>query len=141
MQDLEMARKRLYSRALGLSIVKDGHVIYESASHGVSGFLDTVDREGTVLNGASVADRVVGRAIALLCVYVRVKAVYAVTLSKGAEVVLEQYSIHHEWGDKVDSILDVDRAAVCPFEKLVAGIKSPRVAYERAKVLCGRFKR
>lgn len=62
-------------------------------------------------------------------------------LSKGAEVVLEQYFIHHEWGDIVDSILDIDRAAVCLFEKLVSGISSPRVAYERVKVLCGRFKR
>lgn len=67
MRDLEMARRRLYDRGVGLSIVKDGHVIYESASHRVSGFLDVIDREGTVLNGASVADRVVGKAIALLC--------------------------------------------------------------------------
>lgn len=141
MRDLEIARKRLYDRGLGLSIVKDGHVIYESASHGVSGFLDAIDREGTGLNGASVADSVVGKAIALLCVYVRVKAVYAVTLSKGAEVVLEHHFTHHEWGEIVDNILDVDRASVCPFEKLVQGISSPRVAFERVKVLCGRFKR
>jgi hypothetical protein len=139
MQDLEIARKRLFSRGLRLSIVKDGRIVYESGSHGVSGFLDAIDREGTVLDGASVADRVVGKVIALLCVYAKVKAVYAVTLSKGAEVVLEQHLIHHEWGEIVDSILDIDRASVCPFEKLVSGVSSPRAAYERLKAFCGRF--
>jgi hypothetical protein len=140
MQDLQMAKGRLHDKDLGLLIVKNGHVVYESASRGLSGFLEVIGNDRTVLKGASVADRVVGKAIALLCAYVKVKAVYAVTLGIEANAVLEQHGIHHEWDGLVDDILDADRLRVCPFEKLVERISSPRVAYDKLRALCEHLK-
>lgn len=136
-----MAKKRLYGEGLGLSIVKEGRLVYESASRGLSGFLEAIDRGRPMLEGTSVADRVVGKAAALLCVYVRAKEVYAATLSMEARAVLERHAIRGEWGFLVNSILNVDRAGLCPFESMVAGISSPRVAYERLRVRCGRLQR
>lgn len=136
-----MAKKRLFGEGLGLSIVKEGRLVYESASRGLSGFLEAIDRGRTMLEGASVADRVVGKAAALLCVYVRAEEVYAVTLSMEARAVLERHAIRGEWGLLVDNILNVNRVGLCPFELMVAGISSPRVAYERLRVSCGRLQR
>jgi hypothetical protein len=141
MQDLEMARKRIHDKGLRLSIVRDGHLIYESASRGACGFLDAIESKGTALRGASVADRVVGKAIALLCAYVKVKAVYAIALSKEAEAVLKHHFIHYELDEAVDRILDNDQATLCPFEKLVSGISNPKVAYEKLGVFCDQSKR
>jgi hypothetical protein len=133
---LEFAKRRLCETRLGLSIVKNGWVLFESGQRGVYGFLDAVEKEGSTLEGASVADRVVGEAIAFLCAYARVRAVYAVTMSEAGRAVLRRYSVYYEWQDLAENILTVDRAGVCPFERLVAGISDPQVAYERLKTFC-----
>jgi hypothetical protein len=45
---------------------------------------------GGLAEGASLADSIVGRAAALLCVYSKIVAVYGVNMSKGALSILRQ---------------------------------------------------
>ena len=135
MHDLEIAKKGIYEKGLTLSIVKDGKVIFGTFSHGISGFLEAVEKLGDKLKGTFVADRVVGKAVALLCVYGKVKAIYAVTLSKKAKAVLEENSVYQEWNDLVENILDTNRAEICPFEKLATEISNPNEASKRFKAL------
>jgi hypothetical protein len=134
MKDLEIAKKRLNEKRLTLSIVKNGEVIFETVSSGISGFFEAIEKFGNGLEGASVADRVTGKAIALLCVYAKIKAVYAMVLSKGAKTVFEKYAIHCEWKELVENILDVKKAGICPFEKLAEEISNPKDAYKRLKL-------
>lgn len=135
MQDLEISKKRLSEKGLTLCIVKNNGVVFESVLRGISGFLEAVEKLGGRLEGASVADRVAGRAIALLCVYAKVRAVYAVTLSERGKAVFEEYAVHHEWDNLVESILDIDRAGMCPFEKLATEISDAAEAYRKLKAL------
>lgn len=135
MQDLEISKTKLSEKELTLCIVKNNGVVFESVLRGISGFLKAVEKLGDRLEGASVADRVAGRAIALLCVYAKVRAVYAVTLSERGKAVFEEYAVHHEWDNLVESILDVDRAGMCPFEKLATEISDPAEAYKKLKAL------
>ena len=135
MQDLEIAKKRLNKTRLTLSIVKNGKIIFDTVSSGISGFLEAIEKFGDGLEGTSVADRVTGKAIALLCVYARVKAVYALILSKGAKSVFEKHAIHHEWNELVENILDVNKTRICPFENLAKEISNPMNAYGRFKAL------
>src|SRR3972149_11979742 len=107
MNDLETARNNLHRKKLTLAIVKDGEVMCETRSHRISGFLSAVETFGDQLVSASLADRVAGKAVALLCVYAGISAVYAETLSCKAKVVLEKNGIHTEWKDLVDNILDL----------------------------------
>lgn len=111
---MEIARKRLNEKSLTLSIVKNAEVIFESVSHGITGFLEAIEKFGDELDGASVADRVAGKAIALLCVYAKVSAVYTMTLSKRAKAVFEKHGVHHELDRLVESILDISKAGICP---------------------------
>jgi len=134
-QDLEIAKKRLNEKRLTLSIVKNGEIIFETVSNGISGFLEAIEKFGDGLEGASVADRVAGKAIALLCVYAKVEAVYALILSKGAKSVFEKYEIHHEWKELVENILDVKKAGICPFEKLATEISNSKDVYRKFKAL------
>jgi hypothetical protein len=85
------------------------------------------------LHGASVADRIVGRAAALLCVYCGVKAVYAVVLSDGGERVLKENSVSLEFESLVPSILNRQRTETCPFEKIVSTVSDGEEAYEKLK--------
>ena len=141
MLDLEIAKKCLSDRGLTLCIVKDGERVFESGLHGVSRFLEAVDQCGGQLNGASVADRVVGKAVALLCLYANVNAVYARVLSEKARTLFERNKIRVEWSSLVESILDAKGEGTCPFEHLVSGISDPREAYTRLKALHCSLKR
>jgi hypothetical protein len=135
MNDLEIAKNQLYRKELTLAIVKNGEVLFETHSHRISGFLGAIEQFGARLEGASVADRVAGKAIALLCVYAKIKEVYAEVLSKKAKTVFEQSGINHEWKELVDHILDLNKSGVCPFEKAAESISDPKDAYRIFKAL------
>ena len=135
MNDLETARNNLHRKKLTLAIVKDGEALFETRSHRISGFLDAVENLGDQLVGASLADRVAGKAVALLCVYAGISAVYAGTLSKKAKTVLEKNGIHTELKELVDDILDLNKSDVCPFEKTAEKISDPKDAFKAFKAL------
>ena len=137
MKDLETAKRELGEKHLTLSVVKEGRVIFESKTHGVSGFMEAVEEFKDRLDGASVADRVVGKAVALLCVFVNVRAVYAATVSKAAKILLEENSVYLEWDSLVENILVADKSKTCPFEQLVDRITDPADAYRKLKISCG----
>jgi hypothetical protein len=140
MSDLDIARTRLFKEELTLSIVKNGKILFETDSHRISGFLRAIDKLGTKLEDASVADRVVGKAIALLCVYVRINNVYAEVLSRNAKTVFEKNKISHKWSIIVDNILDLNRCGICLFEKAAREISNPEKAYMVFKKLLKSFK-
>jgi hypothetical protein len=135
MNDLEIAKRTLYKKGLTLAMMKNGEVLFETRSHRISGFLGAIEQLGDELEGASLADRVAGKAIALLCVYAKIKEVHAEVLSKKAKIVLEQNGIPHEWKELVDNILDLDKSGVCPFEKAADDISDPEDAYRIFRAL------
>ena len=130
MTDLEIAKGELYEENLTLAIVKNGAVIYSTKSHRISGFLDAIDKCGENLQGASMADRVVGKAIAFLCAYAKIKEVYAAVLSRKAQVIFKQNKIAYHWNELVDNVLDATKTGMCPFEKAAAEISEPEKAYK-----------
>jgi len=140
-EDLRIAKEQLLQNSLTLCIVREGKVVFKATSHGISGFLNAMEGFEDQVEGASVADKVVGKAIALLCVYARVKAVYASTLSRGARKAFAEHSIHVEWDDLVETVLGTDKTETCPFEELAAGIADPVEAYVKLKALQNSLRR
>jgi len=134
--DLSLAKQRLSQKNLSLVIAKKGRVLFETESHGINGLLKAIKKLQENTAGSSVADRIVGRAAALLLVYAGVVAVFADTASDGGIEVLKNNHIFHEFGRRVPRILDSKRVDVCPFEKLVAEFSNPREAYEELKARC-----
>ena len=140
MTDLEIAKNELYEENLTLAIVKNGEVLYSTKSHRISGFLDAVDKCGAKLDGASLADRVAGKAVALLCVYAKIEKVYAAVLSRKAQVIFNQNKISVHWNELVDNVLDANKTGMCPFEKAAAEISDPQKAYRTFKGLLEKLK-
>jgi hypothetical protein len=130
MTDLEIAKSELYEENLTLAIVKNGALIYSTKSHRISGFLDAIEKCGENLQGASIADRVVGKAIAFLCAFAKIKEVYAAVLSRKAQVIFKQNKIAYHWTELVDNVLDAAKTGMCPFEKAAAEISEPEKAYK-----------
>ena len=140
MNDLETAKTQLIQNHLTLIFIKNNNILFKTKSRRISGFLTAIQDLDRKLENASVADKVVGRAVALLCAYARIKAIYAETLSMKAVDVLEKAGVTYEWKGIVDTILDTNKNDVCPFEKTAAQISSPKDAYEKFKDLQNRLK-
>lgn len=140
MTDLEIAKSELYEENLTLAIVKNGEVIYSTKSHRISGFLDAIDSCGAKLEGACVADKVAGKAIALLCAYAKVREVFAAIMSRSAQTVFKKHNISCYWTEMVEKVLDTSKAGTCPFEKTAANISDPEQAYKSFKVLLKNLK-
>lgn len=140
MQDLEIAKKQLYSRQLTLAIVKNNKVLFQTDSHRISGFINAIDTLGMQLNGASVADRVAGKALALLCIYAGIREVYAEVLSKKAQALFQENKVACQWEHLVDNVLDFNKTGMCPFEKAAAEISDPEDSYAAFKALLEKMK-
>jgi len=136
-EDLKLARERLEQKNLTLVVVKRSKVILETSAHGIRGLLEAIERLKGKMRGSSVADKVVGRAAALLCVYSGVAAVFATIAShEGIEVLLENH-VSLEFDHSVPHIMDSKGTGVCPFEKLASTFSSPKEAYKGLRAACG----
>ena len=130
MDDIEIARDQIRKRKLAMVIVKNGEILFETQSHRISGFLDAICSLDEQLRDSAIADRVVGKAVALLCVYIKAKTVYAEVLSKHARIVLDEHGIACSWRELVEYILNADKSGLCPFEKIAQNISNPDMAFD-----------
>jgi len=104
-----------------------GDEVLTSDDHGPAPLVEWL-AQGVELAGFSAADRVVGRAAALLYAAGGVRAVHAVLASELASGVLAAHEIAFTAEKAVPAILNRDRTASCPMEALVAGVDDLDVA-------------
>jgi len=133
MKDLEKAKRILKDEDLSLVIVKDGKTIFRSDSPGIDGILQAIEKLGKQLSRSSVADKIVGKAAALLFAYSRIASVYAATLSRRGLRTLSKHKIPVEYDLLVPEILDKKGKDICPFERFTSNIESPDCAFEKLK--------
>ena len=110
MTDIEKAVSCLPGHTLALC--KNGEVIL-SDKRGVAPMADFL-QEGCVLEGWSAADRIVGRAAAMLFSLLGVSAVYGAVMSEGGRDYLESRGIRAEYGVLVPQIINRAGNGVCP---------------------------
>ncbi|UCE95645.1 MAG: DUF1893 domain-containing protein [Candidatus Bathyarchaeota archaeon] len=137
MDDLRIAQQRLKNQRLSLVFVKNSKVVFETNTEGLSGFLRAIEQLNNELSRASVADRTIGKAAALLCAYSNVTAAFATTLSKKGAEILRTFNISFEFENLVPAILNSEKTSNCPLEELVENITKPIVAYARIREYCG----
>jgi hypothetical protein len=131
--DLALAKETLVNDNLTLVLTKNARLLFKSNSHGVTDMITMIDELGGLTKGASLADSVVGRAAALLCVYSAIVGVYGSRMSEGAASVLKARGVHYEVGKLVPNILNRKMNDICPFDKAVSGIEDPVAALERLR--------
>ena len=85
------------------------------------------------LQGYSVADKVVGKAAAMLYVCMQVRQVYAPVMSEAAERTLLRHGIGALHDKKVDRIQNRRGDGLCPMESAVWDIDDPNVALQLLK--------
>lgn len=130
--DWERAKEALSSNdAFGCVACRDG-VMLTGAGRGVKPLLQWL-AEGRDLHGYSAADRIVGKAAALLYARLGVRAVYAQTMSEGGLAALGDLGIAADYGVLVPMILNRRRDGMCPIERSVQSIDDPVMAEAAAR--------
>jgi len=118
MKDIDLAKELLEKEQLALAIVKEGKLIFSSRDRGIKPMYTAVNEVKDELKGSSVADRVIGKAAAMLCEYACIKELYTKLISENAINVLEKTSIQVNYDEMTPYIKNRDKTGMCPVESL-----------------------
>lgn len=113
-------------------ILYNGNEFISSKKRGIAPLLELYE-SGRDFSSFSAADKVVGRAAALMYVLLGIESVFALCISELALDVLNNAGISVEYGAKVNSISNRDGTGPCPMENATRNITSPHDAYEVIK--------
>lgn len=123
MDNLTLAKKYLYDNDLKLVVMKNGEPMATSVDRGIKPIYDVYTKELHHLDGAYIADRVTGKAAAMLLAEGGVKGVYTDLISDAAIEVLDQFPILVEYRKRVPFILNREGDDMCPIEKISRGVQ------------------
>ncbi len=129
MTDIERAKSLLENNTIAL--VK-GEEIYVDTAKGIAPMMSLL-AEGRDIADFSVADRVVGKAVAMLFVKGKVKEVYAEIISAVALEYLRRYRLEVRYGEVVDRIVNRRGDGLCPMESAVLSEENFDAGYEILK--------
>ena len=127
MLPLEQAKSLLHTSASTIAVVSNGEV-FTSHERGVKPLLHLLSERKGFLKGSSVADKVIGKAAALLMVLGEIKEVHTLIISEQAIKVFEKYNIPCFYDKKVDRIVNRTGDGLCPMESLCLNIDNPQEA-------------
>jgi len=120
-----------------LMIFREDELVFQSQGRGIAPLIEAINTVGREdLAGVTTADRVVGKAAALLNLYMGAAEVHAGVISSGAKKLLSDHGVGYEFLEDTDVIKAKDGIVFCPFEKLVWDVSDPEEAYAliRAKL-------
>jgi hypothetical protein len=125
MEDIDLASSLLEEEKWNLVIVKGGQVLLSSRERGIAPFFQTVQNMGKSLHNAAMADRIVGSAVAMLCLQAQITSVYGGIASQGALDMLKGQGVTVNSENVVPYISNYDGTDLCPFEKMARSYQSP----------------
>ena len=125
MEDIDLARSLLEEEKWNLVIVKGVRVLYSTRERGIAPFFRAVQSIGAGLHNATLADHIMGSAVAMLCLHARITSVYASIASQGALDMLKGQGVIVSSKSTVPFISNYDGTDLCPFEKLARSCQEP----------------
>lgn len=126
MTDLATARQHLQAEGCTCVLCLDGRTI-SSHRRGVAPLLELLD-SGEDYTGFSAADKVVGKATAMLYRLLGVKALWAAVISESAIRVLQDSGIEAHWEQAVPHIINRAGTGPCPMEAATVETHTPAEA-------------
>ena len=105
-------------------VICRGSATYTTTERGVRPLLNWLEA-GIELSGGCAADKVVGKAAAMLYCLLQIKAVHAGVLSQPAKQVLERQGITVRYDSLVDAIENRTKTGICPMEQATLHLTDP----------------
>ncbi|MBE5822014.1 MAG: DUF1893 domain-containing protein [Clostridiales bacterium] len=117
MTNLEIVKQRLYEKQASLIVMFNSGEIKEYYNKRVQDIVSILKENNNALNGAIIADKVIGKVAASLFTVAGVKLIYANTISEFAISILEKNNIKYEYKNRVDYIINNSKTGMCPMEE------------------------
>ncbi|MBO5421251.1 MAG: DUF1893 domain-containing protein [Clostridia bacterium] len=114
-----LTAKDLLKKENATFVAVNGEKIFISHSRGVAPIIEIIDSDAELLCGASVADKVIGKAAAMLLSKYKVKEIHALLVSEKALEYLDKKSISVTYDNVVAHIINRNKTDMCPMEKCV----------------------
>lgn len=115
-------------------IIQKGDQIFVEKGVGLKPLMMHLGENPLFFQGASVADKVIGKAAALLLLASEVHCVYGEIMSEAAVALLKKYKVPFAYGQKVPYIQNRTQTGLCPLEQAVLDIEDPSLAMTRVEV-------
>ena len=138
LQDRKNARELLETQNFSCVMICNGKRI-TSAARGIAPLVELWE-SGEKLSGACAADKIVGKAAALLMAGMGVSHVYAKVLSKPAARVLQFWDVPYECETLTDAIQNRAGDGLCPMEQAVKDVDEPQEAFLAVKETLARLR-
>ncbi|MDD2352800.1 MAG: DUF1893 domain-containing protein [Atribacterota bacterium] len=129
MDNLIKAKNILKKNNYTFVLLANGKTVKVSHKRGIMAFMEIIRDNKKIIEDSIIADKVIGKAAAMLAAQNKVKAIYAEILSRKAKEVLDDYSIFCQYEHIVDFIQNRTKDDKCPMEKLTEHIIDPEIAY------------
>lgn len=134
MSSLELAKRTLAEGGYTCVVAGGGEVIFTSRERGVKPLVEYYRRFGEKrLPEAALADKVIGRAAALLAILAGVTELYAGVMSLSALEELEKAGIPAGCETKAEAIRNRAGDGLCPMERLSQGVATPKEMLRRVE--------
>ena len=124
-------------------LLKENHtiVIYKSDAsvvvsddRGVAPLMKLLNENKEQLCDSMIADKVIGKAAALLMVYGKVKEVFTPTISVPAIEVFKNHNVKITYDKVVERIINRKGDGLCPMETLCLNVDNPEEAFFKVNV-------
>ncbi len=126
MSDIEIAKSNLVGDKT--CVLVRGKSVLSSTHRGIAPIMEWIEA-GVDLAGYSLADRMVGKAIAMLVVYTGIREVYTHCMSESAIEYLSSHGVKFQYATKTKRVLNRARDGLCPMESTVQELDDPKSAY------------
>jgi hypothetical protein len=123
MRDIEIAIRELPGSSL--VIVNAGIVLLKKEGKWINPILDAFSELGETLSGSSIADRVIGKAAAAICIVAKIKSVYSPVMGYAAAEMLKNAGVEYQYEVLIPGILNPSGTDLCLAEKTLMHIDDP----------------
>lgn len=116
-----------------LIVIKNDEILYKSREDGIKSVIELYQNNPKLLEDATIIDKVVGRAVAMIYELASIKKCYGFLISEGALDILNEAEIFCKAEKTVKFIRNRKKDDLCPMEKLTLNIKDSSTGYEKIK--------
>lgn len=99
-------------------VIKNGQIVYRSKKEGLRPLIFCLKYKKDILRGATVYDKIIGRAAAYLMIYGRAKNVMTPVISRSALKEFQKYKMPVQYRKTTGKIMNRRGDDLCPMEKL-----------------------
>ncbi len=124
---------KIKSEKATLIILKNDVVVCEESGIGVKPIMKVINENPEIIKGATVIDKVIGKAAAMLLIKYGAVQVHGILMSKTAIKMLEMHSIQYYYENTVETILNRNNDGLCPLEDSVKDTDDLEIGFNNIK--------